>query len=90
MTYNQVINIPCLNRSFLWYFLLIDYNFFCDQTCWVMQSCEAKAKKNLKSVVWHFLIGFHIYAFNAFGSLSFLYITIYIFNGHENFTVTLL
>ena len=41
-----------------------------------MQSCEVKAKKNLKSVVYHFLIGFYIYAFNVFGSLSFLYTTI--------------
>ena len=33
--------------------------------------CVDKARKNLKSVVWHFLIGFHIYVLHAFTSLLF-------------------
>jgi len=41
----------------------------------------------MKSVVWHFLIGFHNYAFNAIVSLSFLYLTICMCKSPENFTV---
>jgi len=43
----------------------------------------------MKSVVWHFLLGFLIYAFNAFSSLLFLYTMIYMSNGHKHFTVSL-
>ena len=45
--------------------------------------------KNLKSAVWHVLLGFFIYAFNAFDSWLFVYTTIYMFNSNEKFTVTL-
>jgi len=55
----------------------------------VLYSYVNKDRKNLKSVVWHYLIRFHIYALNAFASLLFLKLTIFMCKFPEKFTVTL-